>query len=44
MRLYEVSKKERASIIEKVLATDYKNIGEQVFDRFLEKFYQSIDE
>jgi len=44
MKLFDVSKEKRDDIIGKVLKTDYKKVSEEIFNKFLEKFYNSIDE
>jgi len=44
MKIYDVEKDIREETIKKVLESDYKNLGTEIFNKFLEKFYHSIEE
>ena len=44
MKIYDVAKDIREETIKKVLESDYKNLGTEIFNKFLEKFYHSIEE
>ena len=42
LKLYDICEEKRKDVIGKILEYDYENLGESIFYRFIENFYDSL--